>query len=208
VSTQDPSPKKQKVVAVYGGAAIPVDHPDYKDAFEVGRLLAQNGLALLTGGYAGIMGAASEGAHAAGGRVIGVTVGLFRERGLVPNPYLHEEVHLPSLSERTMYLITEPDAYIVMRGGIGTLAELGMAWSLMQVHDIPPRPLILVGGMWRETMATFARVSTIGENEHTYITLVDTVAEVIPMLQQWWTAPPALKPRLGDVAPNKANLKG
>ena len=44
---------------------------------------------------------------------------------------------------------------IVLPGGIGTLSEMALAWSLMQVGEIDPRPLSLLGQTWHETMNTF-----------------------------------------------------
>jgi predicted Rossmann-fold nucleotide-binding protein len=141
----------------------------------------------------------SQGAHEAGGRVIGVTVGMFKERGLVPNPFLHEEVHLPSLAERLNYLIVTPDAYICLRGGAGTLSEMALAWSLLQVGEVPARPMVLVGKVWRNLVAQYAAESTLGPNDMRLLTMVDAVDEVIPALNTWWANPPNVPLRIGDV---------
>lgn len=190
----------QKVVGVFGSANTPHESQDYTDAVRLGQSLAQSGYAVMTGGYGGIMGAISRGAADAGGRAVGVTVGLFRTRGLVPNPFLHEEIELPSLAERLNYLIVTPDAFVVLHGGVGTLSEMALAWSLLQVAEIPARPMILVGSMWRETVDLFARVSTINaERDVKFLTMVDTVDEVIPAMESWWKNPPNIPPRIGDV---------
>src|SRR5207244_8111491 len=131
------------------------------------------GYAVMTGGYGGAMGAISQGAAEAGGHVIGVTVGLFRERGISPNPFLHEEVHLPTLAERLNYLIVKPDGYVFLKGGAGTMAEMALAWSLLQVAEIPARPMILVGSMWQAFVPQFAQVSTISPNDLRLLMLVD-----------------------------------
>jgi len=188
-----------KIIGVYGSAATPADSPDYAEARQIGRALGAAGYAVMTGGYGGTMGAVSQGAAEAGGRVIGVTVGMFRERGLIPNPFLHEEVHLPTLAERLNYLIVKPDAYIMLKGGVGTLSELALAWSLQQVREVPVRPLLLVGPQWHTFAAHFAEFSTIDPRDMQYLTLVDNAEDVVPALQRWWANPPAIKPRLGDV---------
>lgn len=190
---------KGKVIGVYGSATTPRGTPEYDEALHIGRLIAEAGGAVLTGGYGGTMGAVSQGAAEAGGRVIGVTVGLFRERGLVPNPFLHEEIHLPTLAERLNYVIVKPEAYVVLKGGVGTLAELALAWSLMPVREIPARPLLLVGPQWRQFYHHFAEFSSISTHDLKYVTLVDTPDEVVPALESWWANPPNIPARLGDV---------
>lgn len=166
----------------------------------LGAALARSGYAIMTGGYGGTMGAVSQGCAEAGGHVIGVTVGLFRERGLSPNPFLHEEIHLPSLAERLNYLIVRPDAYVVLRGGAGTLSELALAWSLLQVAEIPRRPLVLVGKLWQEFVSSFASTSTVNADDLRLLTLVNTVQDVLPALQTWWANPPNVPVRVGDRA--------
>src|SRR5579859_4458501 len=188
-----------KVVGVYGSAATAPGTTDYAEAVEVGRALAKAGYAVMTGGYGGAMGAASQGAAEAGGHVIGVTVGLFKERGLVPNPFLKEEVHLPSLAERLNYLIVKPDAYVALRGGVGTLSEIALAWSLIQVGEIPSRPLVAVGRVWREILSPLATLGVMNPRELERITFVESGAAVLQALEAWWANPPAIPLRLGDV---------
>ncbi len=187
-----------KMIGVFGSAVTPPGTPDYEDAQQLGIFLAQAGYAVMTGGYGGTMGAVSRGAAESGGRVVGVTVGRFKARGLTPNPFLHEEVHLPTLAERLNYLIVKPDAYVVLRGGVGTLSELALAWSLIQVTEVPPRPLVIVGAAWETIIRTFAANSTIPPTELQRLTFVLTVAEVVPALRAWWENPPRVAPRLGD----------
>ena len=67
----------KKIVSVIGGGSCPPE--DEKVARELGRLLAESGYVVLTGGLGGVMEAASRGASEAGGEVIGVLPGLVRE---------------------------------------------------------------------------------------------------------------------------------
>jgi uncharacterized protein (TIGR00730 family) len=189
----------KKVIGIYGSANTPPGTADYNDAYRLGEELAKAGYAVMTGGYSGTMHAISHGAAEVGGHVIGVTVGLFKERGLVPNPFLHEDVHLPTLAERLNYLIVKPDAYVFLKGGAGTLSEMALAWSLLQVAEIPARPMILVGAMWQAFVPQFAQVSTIGPNDLKLLTLVDGVDQVIASMEAWWANPPKIPSRIGDV---------
>ena len=69
----DSKDKKIKTVSCLGFAdALPHDKV-YTDAFEVGKILAQNGYAVADGGGPGVMRAATMGAESAGGETIGVT---------------------------------------------------------------------------------------------------------------------------------------
>jgi len=189
------------MVGVFGSANTAPNTPDFEDAYTVGKMLAQAGYDVMTGGYNGSMLAASQGAHEAGGHVVGVTVGLFRERGMVPNAFLREEVHHPTLAERLNYLIVRPDAYVVLRGGVGTLSEMSLAWSLMEVGEIPARPLILVGRMWQDFIQHFLTISTVSPRDTGWLTLVERGAEVVPALTNWWASPPRNRIRAGDRRP-------
>mgnify|MGYP000438132884 CR=1 FL=1 len=60
----------------------------------------------------------------AGGEVIGITTEAFPQR--TPNPYLTTERRQPTLLDRIRVLIQAGDAYVVLPGGIGTIAELMM----------------------------------------------------------------------------------
>lgn len=177
--------EKRIVIGVFGSASTAADTPEYAAARQLGAQLAQHGYAVMTGGYGGMMGAVSEGAASAGGHVIGVTVGLFRARGLAPNPFLHEEIQFATLAERLNYLITTPDAYVALPGGVGTLSEIALAWSLLQVQEVPPRPLIAVGEGWRAFAEIFARYALIRPEDIAYLQVVLSVEEVLPALESW-----------------------
>jgi uncharacterized protein (TIGR00730 family) len=188
-----------KVIGIYGGAGVQPGTPDYVSAYHLGAELAGAGYAVMTGGYSGTMEAISHGAAQAEGHVIGVTVALFKKHGLVPNPFLNEEIHLQTLAERLNYLIVRPDAYVFLRGGTGTLSEMALAWSLLQVTEVPPRPMVLVGPMWRDFMTHFAAISTVSPRDLQLMTLVENARDVLPALQAWWANPPRIRPRIGDV---------
>ena len=194
-----PQHQASKVIGVYGSAATKAEAPEYADAVALGAAIARAGYSVMTGGYAGMMGAVSRGAAEAGGHVIGVTVGLFKERGLIPNPFLHEEIHLPTLSTRLNHLIVAPDAYVVLKGGAGTLSEFALAWSLLQVGELPLRPLIAVGPLWKSLVPLLAKEGTLLDSDLGWVTLVDECANVLPALEAWWRNPPQLSLRLGDI---------
>jgi hypothetical protein len=153
---QPPSLFDGSVIAVFGSSAPQPGSPAYEEARQVGRLLAEAGFAVATGGYSGTMSAVSRGAVEAGGHVIGVTSEQIEQfRPLGPNEWVMEEIRYETLQDRLLHLVENNDGMIVLPGGIGTLSEMALAWSLMQVGEIEDRPLSLLGPTWRETIAAF-----------------------------------------------------
>jgi uncharacterized protein (TIGR00730 family) len=145
-----------KIVSVFGGARPRPGQPAYSEAQALGEALARSGWTVATGGYAGVMEAVSRGACEAGGHVIGVTCTRIEEwRGLRANPWVREETRFDSLRERLNYLVEFCDAAIALPGGIGTLSEVALTWSLLQTGEIQAKPLIVVGKVWSETISAF-----------------------------------------------------
>lgn len=151
-----------RVVTVFGSSRTPADTLAWRQAYELGRDLAQAGWAIANGGYGGTMEAVSRGAREAGGYVIGVTCTAFDP--LSPNPWLSEERRKPSLFARLTEIIALGDAYVALPGGIGTLSEVTLVWSLFQAGSLSLRPLILVGPPWAGLMEAFARHTEMDDN--------------------------------------------
>ena len=148
----------QKVISVFGSAAPKEGSEPYEMARSLGRLLAEAGFAVATGGYSGMMTAVSQGASEAGGHVIGVTsTQIEKFRPLGPNWWVAEEIRYDSLRDRLMHLVVNNDGMIALPGGIGTLSEMALAWSFLQVGEVNPRPLALVGKLWRDGIRGFYR---------------------------------------------------
>lgn len=143
-----------RIIAVYGSSSVAPDSDDYAQAYAVGGALAEAGFVVATGGYQGVMEAASKGAADAGGHVIGVTSApIARLRGAGANGWVKQEIPFETLRERLLHLVIESDGYVVMPGGIGTLNELILAWELMRVSELPVRPLVCYGPFWEAVLA-------------------------------------------------------
>ena len=143
-------------VSVFGGSSPQPGSPAYKEAYELGKLLAQSGHAVITGGYIGTMEAISRGAAEAGGHVIGVTCADIETwRTVRPNPWVQEERRFDTMQERLNELVLACDAAIALPGGPGTLTEVALTWNLMIIHSMPQKPLILCGPGWRTLIETF-----------------------------------------------------
>ncbi len=169
-----------KIISVFGSSAPEPGSADYEAARTVGHLLAKAGFVVQTGGYGGTMAAASQGAHEAGGHVIGVTSALMETFRPIPaNRWVTEEIKHPTLRERLLHLIDRCEGAIVMPGGIGTLSELSLMWSFLQVAEIPPRPLVLVGGLWQRTLAAFIDRDYVRPDHEALLTIVRSADEAV-----------------------------
>ena len=144
-------------IAVFGSSQPREGTQAYANARAVGYSLAKSGFIVVTGGYRGVMEAASRGAKEAGGSTIGVTTDFFAARNLIANTYVDTEIRVPSYAERLMKLISMSDGYVIMRGGSGTLSELFCSWELVKNGSLPLRPIVLYGGCWNQIIDFLAR---------------------------------------------------
>lgn len=176
------------VVTVFGAASPKPGSPLYRQAEDLGRLLGEAGYTVMTGGYHGTMEAVSKGARAAGAHVIGVTVSIFEGEGKRPgpNPHVLEVIRYETLRDRLYHLVSRCDAAIALPGGIGTLSEVSLTWSLLQTGEIKPIPFVLIGSLWRDLLNSF-----YGDGEHIpaeYMRLwksAETPEQAVTLLQSW-----------------------
>jgi uncharacterized protein (TIGR00725 family) len=96
-------------------------------AEEVGRRIGEAGAVLVCGGMSGVMEAASRGARAAGGDVIGIVPS---EDPADANPYVTHAVATGIGHARNLAVVASGDAVIAIGGEWGTLAEIGFARRL------------------------------------------------------------------------------
>jgi uncharacterized protein (TIGR00725 family) len=144
-------------ITVFGGSQPQSGSPAYVEAYELGKLLAEAGHTVLTGGYIGTMEAVSRGANEAGGHVVGVTcadIEAWRPQ-VKANAWVKEERRFATLQERLNELVLACDAAIALPGGPGTLTEIALTWNLMIVDSIPAKPLILIGTGWKSVFDRF-----------------------------------------------------
>jgi hypothetical protein len=177
-------PHAKGPIAVVFGANSPKDGDlDYAEARQLGYLLAQAGYVIATGGYFGTMEAASRGAREAGGYVIGVTTSIFDGTRLHPNAYLDEEIKFPTLFQRLHHLVTMADVWVALPGGIGTLSEVALTWSLLQAGEMKRQPFVLVGSQWRQTIGEFSNDYYVRPQYRELLRYADNVAQVIDLLR-------------------------
>src|ERR671932_118177 len=101
---------------------LPTDDPMYAAARQVGRELAEAGLAVITGGGPGVMEAANRGCQEGGGLSIGCNIELPHEQAL--NPYVDLGVEFRYFFARKTMFVKYADGFVILPGGFGTLDEL------------------------------------------------------------------------------------
>jgi uncharacterized protein (TIGR00725 family) len=104
----------------------------------VGRLLAERGATVVTGGLGEVMASAARGAKSAGGMTIGVLPGETRAGG---NPWLDHVVVTGIGHARNLAVVASGGAVIAVGGRYGTLAEIGFALTL-------GRPVVVLEPGW------------------------------------------------------------
>ena len=139
--------------------SLPSDE-EFKASYKTAKLLAKHGYIIVNGGGPGVMKASTLGAHASGGKAIGVT--FYPEdmpgfEGRDPSNPINEEIKTESYVERTLKIMELSDIYVVFNGGTGTVSEFGMAWGLSRLYYGHHKHMLLFGAYWHEIIEAFAR---------------------------------------------------
>ena len=178
---------KIMITTIFGGSAPKPNSPAYNDALTLGKLLAERGHSVMTGGYIGTMEAVSRGASEAGGHVIGVTCEQIESwRDVHPNKWIEEEWRYPTLKARLNALIEKCDAAFALPGGPGTLTEIMLMWNQLIIEALPPTPLILIGEGW-QTLFNQAFYENLGsyvpQSQRDYLQFAPDVQSAVKMLE-------------------------
>jgi uncharacterized protein (TIGR00730 family) len=177
-------------VTVFGSARTKSTSPWYKLAREVGRLLATQGYAVITGGGPGIMAAANRGCQEGGGLSVGCNIELPMEQGL--NPYIDLGVEFRYFFARKTMFVKYADAFVIFPGGYGTLDELFEALTLIQTKKVQHFPVVLVGRSYWEGLLdwvreTLVKEATITAEDVDLLRLTDDPAEVVEIINAYVT---------------------
>ncbi len=138
------------LVTVFGSARTKPDSPAYKEAEKMGRLLAENGYGVISGGGEGIMGAVNKGAYEAGGDSIGLNIELVHEQ--TPNEFQTHSLFFRYFFIRKVCFLKYTLGVIVFPGGYGTLDEFFESVTLVQTGKINRIPIVVIGGNSWEDM--------------------------------------------------------
>lgn len=169
----------ERIITIFGGSKCREGDPEYSQALQVGELLADAGFTICTGGYSGVMEAASRGAHERGGRVIGMTMKQFKS---TPNSYLTEKFPSADFYERLQRLITRSVGYVALRGGMGTVTEISLVWNKMQTHVLEPRPLVLLGECWPPVVREWQQHLAVTETDVGFLRFATSPDEAVAII--------------------------
>ena len=178
-------------VSVFGSARTHPDDPQYQQATEVSRLLAQAGFSIITGAGPGIMEAANKGAKLGGGSSVGCNIELPFEQGA--NPYVDTLVNFRYFFVRKTMFIKYSVAFIIFPGGFGTLDEMFEALTLIQTGKIYQFPVILFGrhywaGLVRWLQTRVLCEKKISPGDMDLMLLTDDPAEAAHAVVEAWKA--------------------
>lgn len=177
-----------KRVAVFGSADVLEESQEFKDAFEVSKLLAEDGKLIVDGGGPGVMQAATMGAKSVNGRTLAVTFypddapnfeGRFHEN------MVDREIKTKTYIERMFTLMDNADAFVIFRGGTGTLSEWTTAWLLAHLYYGHHKPFVLYGEWWHEVVEMMKKHFLLGETELAVFKIADTYQEVLYCMDEF-----------------------
>jgi uncharacterized protein (TIGR00730 family) len=169
-------------VSIFGSARTKPEHPYYKLAEEIARLISDAGFSVISGGGPGIMEAANKGAFPGLSPSVGLNIKLPHEQ--TTNPYQEISLDFKHFFMRKVMFVKYASAYVVMPGGFGTLDELLEAMTLVQTGKSRRIPIVLVGSKFWGGLIDWFRQTLITEgmieiDDMDLIQLIDDPHEVV-----------------------------
>ncbi len=146
-------------VTLFGSARVGEDHPAYLAARKTGRLFAEAGWSVITGGGPGVMEAANRGAKEGGGFSVGFNIELPHEQH--SNPYLDIDVTFDHFYARKVCFVKPAEGFVIFPGGFGTLDELFEALTLIQTDKVLDFPVVLFDSDYWEELLHFVRAELL-----------------------------------------------
>jgi len=187
-------------VTIFGSARTEPDDPSYKAAVLLGKTLAKNNLAVITGGGPGIMEAANRGAAQVKGKSVGLNIELPFEQ--VGNRYANVPIHFHYFFSRKVCFVKYSIAFVFMPGGFGTLDEFFEVLTLVQTQRIPRYPLILFGKAYWTGLLHWAKITLekgefVSPGDLDLVTVTDDPQEAISIIMDYMrrVGPPEAAPK-------------
>ncbi|GAA1021956.1 cytokinin riboside 5'-monophosphate phosphoribohydrolase [Acrocarpospora pleiomorpha] len=172
-------------VTVFGSARTKPDAPEYEMGVQLGRALAEEGYAVITGGGPGCMEAANRGALEAGGVSVGLGIELPHEQRM--NEFVDLGVEFRYFFVRKTMFVKYSSGFITLPGGFGTLDELFEALTLVQTRKVTSFPVVLMGTRFWGPMIDWIKGTLLADGKISppdvdLIRCVDDVEEAIHII--------------------------
>src|SRR6266404_4321471 len=169
-------------VSIFGSARVREGSPEYDLARTTGRLFADAGWAVVTGGGPGAMEAANRGCRDGGGLSIGFNIELPHEQG--SNPYVDVGLTFHHFYARKTMFVKAAEGFVVLPGGFGTADELFESLTLIQTGKVFEFPVILLGSEFWSPLLDWFRDRLLPEGmispgDLELLTVTDDPAEAV-----------------------------
>jgi uncharacterized protein (TIGR00730 family) len=169
-------------VTLFGSARVAESHPAYQAARETGRLFAESGWTVVTGGGPGAMEAGNRGAKEGGGFSVGFNIVLPHEQE--SNSYLDVGLTFRHFYARKVCFAKAAEGFVVFPGGFGTMDELFEALTLIQTGKLFHFPVALFDSDYWEELLVWVRDEAlrggmISPADLQLVTVTDDPAEAV-----------------------------
>lgn len=169
-------------VSIFGSARTPETDPAYQAAFAMGQKIAQQHVAVITGGGPGIMEAANKGAALAGGKSVGLGIELPHEQGI--NEWVNVGMTFRYFFVRKTMFMKYSSGVIICPGGFGTLDEMFEVLTLVQTHKVAKIPVALYDteywqGLFDWVNTTLKDRALISPLDPSMVTITDDIDEAV-----------------------------
>ncbi|MEP5567134.1 MAG: TIGR00730 family Rossman fold protein [Halioglobus sp.] len=176
-------------VSIFGSARSKDDAWEYIAARDLARLLASEGITVVTGGGPGVMEAGNAGAEGEPGVSVGLNIELPHEQ--LANPYLDIDLDFRYFFTRKFLLIRYAIGFAIFPGGFGTVDELFELLTLVQTGKLTRRPIVLVGrdywsGLYQWLIDQVQSQSFISEDDLDIVEIVDSADEAAAILLDYY----------------------
>ena len=176
-----------KEVTVFGSARLGPKTHWYKEAHQLGGLLAERGYSVITGGGPGIMEAANRGAYEVDpSKSIGINIQLPTEQRV--NKYVAHAKGFYYFFTRKVMLAASAQAYVFFPGGFGTCDEFFEMITLIQTGKAQKIPVCLMGAeFWKpmlEQIDLFIKEGLTAKEDRKIFAVCETAEEAMKHIKK------------------------
>jgi len=182
--------KKIIRVGFLGDGVVGESNATFKLAYDCAKLLAKQGYITVNGGGPGVMLASSLGAKEVGGKVELVAVteegepgknyeGQSKKNVALADKFYEEKNYMDRINK----LSELADAFLIFKGGTGTIAEMGYVWSVAKFNYGNHEPVIFVGKGWKGVINKLNRFLKLEDKEMNVTGFAKSPNEVLKLLK-------------------------